>query len=207
MPSPQSGFGFGWNAITGNNNGGGGATASAVPLPQQQGPDPLMTALIAALTGTRNSAPTQNFGDLFRAARNDPQYDQNRSYVPGGTGASSPFTNGFFNSGAQQMSPEARAASQGRSATTQWAQLGGVPGVDPTKLNDLMGQMTPTPGPAATPQAMTSDPFFNRAFPQMWPEAMQGNFQFPMPQPNAAPGTKKPLPANPKGSPFPGFSF
>jgi hypothetical protein len=35
------------------------------------------------------------------------------------------------------MTPEALLASQGNTATNQWAQLGGVPGVDPEKLREM----------------------------------------------------------------------
>lgn len=36
-----------------------------------------------------------------------------------------------------QLTPEARLASQGNNATNQWAQLGGVEGVDPQKLHEM----------------------------------------------------------------------
>lgn len=65
---------------------------------------------------------------------------------PTGNAANPWDSGGLFHGGfAAQMSPEARAATQGRSAMTQWAGLGQQPGVDPSKLTGLQSQMTPIP--------------------------------------------------------------
>lgn len=141
--SPAPGFNFG---------GGVGATSPAS--------NPW--AGLGALFAPQQQSPGIDFAKLFGAMRNDPVHDQNSAYNAGVSGPANPFSNGFFNDTAASMSPEARVASQGRSATNQWAQLGGVPGVDPEKLKNIMGGMTPTSGPQATPQETFSDPFFMR---------------------------------------------
>lgn len=137
-----------------------GFGASETPAPgsaASASPWGMLGGLLAA-----PAAPPFDFNALFSAMRNDPVGDANRAYRPGQPSAANPFDSGFFKDSASNMSPEARIASQGRSATNQWAQLGGVPGVDPQKLQDIMGQMTPTPGPAPDPAAGTADPFFMR---------------------------------------------
>lgn len=77
---------------------------------------------------------------------------------------------GLFHGGmSAQLSPEARAATQGRSAMTQWAGLGQQPGVDPNKLSQLQSQMTPQPknyGIESVDQF--SDPFFKRRMQNGW---------------------------------------
>jgi hypothetical protein len=47
------------------------------------------------------------------------------------------FPNVVENAARVGMTPEALLASRGNDATNQWAQLGGVPGVDPQKLRDM----------------------------------------------------------------------
>lgn len=110
-----------------------------------------------------------DLGALLGQIRNDPQGDANRAYMPGRGGAGSPWAGPLtFNSGAEHMSPEALAATQGRSATTQWAQLGANPNVDALGLTALMGKMTPLPGEGATPSVdQFSDPFFVRRMDKM----------------------------------------
>lgn len=153
----------------------------ASALPQQKNPQQQMQAAPAmqfppwlqAMFAPQAQAPAIDWNAIGRIARPpDVQGETNRSYIPGQGGAGSPWAGPLqFNNTAASMTPEAVAASQGRSATTQWGLLGGVPGVDPQKLQNIMGQMTPTPGPQATPQAMTSDPFFAAQHQQRWPEA------------------------------------
>lgn len=80
---------------------------------------------------------------------------------PAGLTPGSEWSAMFGDNAASAMTPEARMASQGRSATNQWAQLGGVPNVDPTKLQALMTQRTPTPGVAPIDSVdQFSDPKF-----------------------------------------------
>lgn len=95
---------------------------------------------------------------LLTALRHDPQGDANKGYVPGVDNQSNPFSNGFFKNSAAQLSPEARQASQGNSAMTQWGLLGQVPGLDAGKL----AAATPVQAQApATPSVnQFSDPYF-----------------------------------------------
>ena len=120
-------------------------------------------------------------------------------------------------------------ATQGRSAMNQWAQLGGVPGVDANVLSALMAQQTSLPGPQATPNAETSDPYFQRRMQRMGvapeifgermdlPMDLQGQYQSPL---TLGPGMvagdentqyrrKKPMKANfsAGGSPLSGFKI
>lgn len=150
------------------------------PTPQASGPD---------------------LGALLAQLRNDPQADQNKAYMPGVQNAANPFDNGFFNQSAASLSPEARQATQGNSAMTQWASRGAVPGVDPGILQSLMATMTPIPGPMATPQETFSDPFFMRRM-ELGP--YQGSMFDGLMQGNPAVSKKK---KGPLGSPQPGFNF
>lgn len=131
-----------------------------------------MMALLMKLLAPQPQATSggTDMGSLLAQLRNDPVGDRNRNYAAGTDNAANPFANGFFQNSAADMTPEARLASQGRSAANQWGQLGQLPGVDAGKLTALMGQMTPTPGPAATPDAMTSDPYFQRRMDRMFGE-------------------------------------
>lgn len=86
----------------------------------------------------------QDLGALLGQLRNDPQGDANHSYMPGMNNASNPFSNGFFQSSASQMTPEARLASQGPSAMNQWGAMGQVGGVDPNVLQGLNQQVQQT---------------------------------------------------------------
>lgn len=124
----------------------------------------------------------------LRGLRNDPQGDANLGYVPGQGGPGSPWAGPLqFNNQASQMSPEAQMATQGRTATNQWAQLGGVPSVDSGKLQGLMGQMTPTPWLHATEAETFADPKF---IPKL-NQKLFGQFQQPQPILNAT-GTPQP---------------
>lgn len=130
--------------------------------PQTTAPTDPTAGLLALLAKALAPQPQQDLSGLLAQLRNDPQGDANKGYIPGVSNASSPFSNGFFNDSAASMSPEGRMATQGRSAMNQWAQQGAVPGVDASALQSLMGQMTPLPGPQATPSESFSDPFFMR---------------------------------------------
>lgn len=131
-----------------------------------------MMALLMKLLAPQPQATSggADMGSLLAQLRNDPVGDRNRNYAAGTDNAANPFANGFFQNSAADMTPEARLASQGRSAANQWGQLGQLPGVDAGKLSALMGHMTPTPGPMATPDAMTSDPYFQRRMDRMFGE-------------------------------------
>lgn len=120
-----------------------------------------LTLMTKMLGGQQQQAPTgPDLGALLAQIRNDPQGDANRGYVAGHDGAGNPFSNGFFNDTAAQMSPEARMATQGRSAKNQWAQLGQNPGVEASGLTALMGKMTPIPsGPPPEQLDQYADPF------------------------------------------------
>lgn len=126
----------------------------------------MLMQLMAQMFGPKPVTPTPagpDIGSMLSQLRNDPQGDANHGYVPGVGGG--PWAGPIhFNSGAEHMSPEALAATQGRSATTQWAQQGQVPSVDPGSLNSLMSNMTPIPtGNQGEPTVnQFSDPFFNR---------------------------------------------
>jgi hypothetical protein len=65
------------------------------------------------------------------------------SYIPGSL---SPFNTGFFTN--PPLTPEGRLASQGGSAMTQWGLRGGVQGIDPEVLAQLM---KPKPKPEDQP--------------------------------------------------------
>lgn len=54
---------------------------------------------------------------------------------PQGHAAGDPFSNGFFNNTASQLSPEARIASQGNNAFNQWGREGELQGVDRRALD------------------------------------------------------------------------
>jgi len=98
---------------------------------QQQQQDPwaaIMPMLLAAFQQKQYSPMDEANADVSRLAalRNDPQGDRNRSYVPGAAAggpdaAGNPFTNGFFNSSAAQLTPQQRMQSQGGNAMNQWA--------------------------------------------------------------------------------------
>lgn len=106
-------------------------------------------ALITALLTPRQTTATQQqqipWHDLISAVTAPGQYSDpvgyaNKvtsmpSYAPG---SQSPFNTGFFQTGASVMTPAARLASEGRSATAQWGLRGGVQGIDPKALRDLM---------------------------------------------------------------------
>lgn len=113
--------------------------------PQQQpqgGQNPW--AMIAALMGQHSgyNPMGEAQADLLRlqGLRHNPQGDANLGYVPGIDSQSNPFSNGFFNSQASQMTQEARLASQGPNAMNQWGQLGQVQGVDPVALQQANQQ-------------------------------------------------------------------
>lgn len=127
----------------------------------------MLIQLMAQMFGPKPVTPTPaglDIGSMLSQLRNDPQGDANHAYSPGVANAGNPLTNGFFNQSAVSLSPEARQATQGRSAMTQFAQMGQVPGVDPGSLNSLMSNMTPIPtGNQGEPTVdQFSDPFFNR---------------------------------------------
>lgn len=157
-------------------------------LPQQNPFAALIAALMSPQGGSNYNPMDEANADVRRlqGLRNDPQHDRNMDYAPGLPGPSNPFSNGFFNFGAAQMSPEARMATQGGSAMNQWAQLGGVDGVDPGKLQGLMSHMTPTPHPYQSAESVDqfSDPFARRRLEQM---------QNPTPRP-------VPMPPRPTGN-------
>lgn len=126
-------------------------------------------------------------------------------------------TEGLFHGGfGAQLSPEARQATQGNSAMTQWAGQGQVPSVDPTKLGALQGNMTPQPrnyGIESVDQF--SDPFFIRRQQQNpYSSMFQGGGS---PQPGFNMNPQQPQPSGPRkgssfnfmggGSPRPGFGF
>lgn len=108
--------------------------------------------------GMQQPQPQQGGGilDILRATDPDPVGTANKlSQLPStAPGSQNPFMSGFFNpeNQAASMSPEARLASQGASATNQWAALGGMPGVvDPKVMNPFM-QAKQTAGMAAPPR-------------------------------------------------------
>ncbi len=146
----------------------GGQQQQNQPVPMPGGADggmnpQMMQMLMQMLAPQQQQMPQgPDFGSLLTQMRNDPQGDRNKSYIPGEMNGSNPFSNGFFNFGAKDMTPEARMATQGRSAMNQWAQKGQVPGVDAGGLQSLMGQMTPLPGSTySSPEQMVfSDPKF-----------------------------------------------
>jgi hypothetical protein len=77
---------------------------------------------------------------LVKALRYDPVAEHSKlaslpSYAPE---SQSPFATGYFNQPSSMgLSPEAVLASQGNTATNQWAQMGGVPNLDPELLRRL----------------------------------------------------------------------
>lgn len=99
--------------------------------------------LLTALFAPRQAAAPQgnSIQDIVRATDPDPVGTANKlSNLPSSApGSLSPFATGFFNpeNSAASMSPEARLASQGRSATNQWAALGANSAIDPAKLQQL----------------------------------------------------------------------
>lgn len=106
-------------------------------------PPELLQLLQAILGGGQRQAAPQggqpNVLDILRATDTDPVGTANKlsglpSYAPG---SQSPFNTGFFS---PSLTPEARIASQGNSAINQWAQLGGVQGVDAGKVQGLTQQ-------------------------------------------------------------------
>lgn len=187
---PSSGFSFG-------ASGRPQLPSETVTPPMVVPPNPqanIWSMLGQALAGAGASGKGLDIPALLTALRNDPQGDANKGYIPGVDNASSPFSNGFFKDGASNMSPEARVASQGRSATNQWAALGGVPGVDPAKLQNIMGQMQPHPNGLGVGEPSVdqySDPFFASKL-----EHMLNPHPFLLPQqpqvkkPQAKPATK-----------------
>lgn len=90
--------------------------------------------------------------DILQATDPDPVGTANKlSSLPSTSpGSQNPFATGFFNSenSAASMSPEARLASQGNSAMSQWAQLGGMPGVDGSKIKGMLGAKAAVAGGA-----------------------------------------------------------
>lgn len=113
-------------------------------MPQGQPLDPLQQFFMAL--SQRFSQPQQQMDPsafiktALTEQRNDPVGDFSKraslpSYAPE---SQSPFSTGYFNQPSSAgLSPEAVQASQGNSATNQWAQLGGIPGVDPQQLKQL----------------------------------------------------------------------
>lgn len=98
----------------------------------------LLQTLLSGGSARQPQQPQTNILDILRATDPDPVGTNNRlaglpSYAPG---SQSPFATGFFNpeNRATSLTPEARLASQGNNAMNQWAQLGGVSGVDPSAL-------------------------------------------------------------------------
>lgn len=173
-PSPAPGFNFGLPPQSPQP----GFEINLPPIPQLPGgaAGPVGPSSPWAMFGQQAPAPPIDFASLFSSMRNDPVGDANKSYIPGAVDSpTNPFTNGFFGANsASTLSPEAGMATQGRSGMNQWAQLGGVPGVDPAKLQNIMGQMTPIPQPGALPNSEASDPFFNRRMGQGGYPAPQG---------------------------------
>lgn len=115
----------------------------------------MMQQRVGGGTGSPTPAPAAPAGfdilGLLKATDPDPVGTANRlSGLPStAPGSQSPFTTGFFNpeNSAASLTPEARLASQGNNAMNQWAQLGGMTGVDPTALAKMNA------GAAAVPNA------------------------------------------------------
>lgn len=117
------------------------ADNSTAPMPGTIDP---MHVMIASLLAPRQNTQQNQipWHELLSTITNKTQYSdpvgyankmsQLPSYMPG---SQSPFNTGFFGS---QLTPEARLASQGPSATTQWALRGGVQGVDAGTLRGLL---------------------------------------------------------------------
>lgn len=78
-----------------------------------------------------------------------------------GRSSGNAFDSGFFKSGASQLTPEALLASQGNNAMNQWAQRGGVQGVNSTELARMnqvrQEQGVYNPPPATTWQNPTNN--------------------------------------------------
>jgi len=108
---------------------------------QQQQQDPMMAMLQQVMAGRSQQQPF-DITSLIREARNTPVQDANNAHDA--RLAADPWAEGGLFANRPQLSPEARAASQGLNATNQWAMRGQVPGVDPQKLAGMM-PMAPTP--------------------------------------------------------------
>lgn len=133
---------------------------------------------------------------------------------PTGNSANPWDANGAFHGGlAAQLYPEARQATQGNSAMTQWAKQGQVPGIDPDELARVQGKMTPQPKNYGIPSVdQFSDPqFIRRQQQNPYSTMFQGSGS---PQPGFGMGVQ---PQGPRkgssfnfmggGSPRPGFGF
>lgn len=153
--NPKPGFGFGAQQPQPV------ITPGVTPIPPAAPAAPaanMWAVLGQALSGIGAAHPGIDIPGLLTALRHDPQGDANKGYVPGVDNQSNPFSTGFFQNSASQLSPEARQASQGGSAMTQWGLLGQVPGLDAGKL----AAATPVQAQApATPSVnQFSDPYF-----------------------------------------------
>lgn len=108
--------------------------------------DPI-TALLGSLLAPRpttqtNAIPWHELIQSTQPGYSDVHGEANKltqlpSYVPG---SASPFNTGFFdlNQSSFGLTPEAKLASQGPSAQTQWGLLGGLQGVHPDILRGLL---------------------------------------------------------------------
>ena len=132
--------------------GGGLPTPSPTPTPISKPPtttaggsNDVFAALLSRLAQP-NVQPQErlDLNELVKTlvAVKDPIGTANKlmslpSYV---SGSQSPFNTGFFNSSKNPLTPEARLASEGGSATAQYGLRGGVQGIDPDVLAKLMYQ-------------------------------------------------------------------
>lgn len=97
------------------------AAAPTSPMPTPTPVDPIQ-ALLAQFSQPQRQQQGPNMSD-FAALLNPQTHHLGMSGFqlnPDGTDPSSPFNNGFFKTGASQLSPEALAASQGPTAVNQW---------------------------------------------------------------------------------------
>jgi len=121
-------------------------TPTPNPPPEPGGqPDPLM-AILGKLLAPQQSQGGGGGVDLaglintLHSAQDPVGYANKMSQLPSYMqGSQSPFNTGFFKTGTSVLTPEARIASEGGSATNQYAQRGGVRGVDPDLMRRLMG--------------------------------------------------------------------
>lgn len=157
-----------------------GATADPVPntpppvvagptpaAPQSTGLDALFAAIAQSMAaqsrlgaGRLGLQNAQTFGRHLGAGGGEITADNPLGYAGG-----SPFSNGFFNQGAASLTPEARQATQGNTAMTQFARQGQVPGVDATKIPPVAPLPSSNPEP---PVDQYSDPFFNYRLEHGW---------------------------------------
>jgi hypothetical protein len=144
-----------------------GAYNQTQSRPQPQGFD--MAAMLAAFAQMQQA---QQAGALAQQqnyfTNTDPLGATARSNSrPMGLTSGSEWSGMFGDNAASAMSPEARMASQGNSATNQWASMGQNPGVDPyvlQGLNQQVGQQRaqnpmPTPNYAGAAANASPAPF------------------------------------------------